>query len=127
MNIKIDEKYKQIKNVAGYPYNRTGEEWNVREITDTHIVLRNGYLGFGIEKEKFSEYFEKAKVAYTCQIEDAKVIRSGNATIVILTDGSKGISKCLPEDRYDPDKGFQIAYTKAKIKSLGKQLKQLIR
>jgi hypothetical protein len=57
--------------------------------------------------------------------EKVKVIRNDKATIVILPDGSKGVSKCLPEDVYDAEKGYQIAYIKAKIKSLKKQLKKL--
>lgn len=54
-----------------------------------------------------------------------KVIHSGNRTIVILDDGTKGISKCSPEDEYNKLKGIKIAYTRAKIKSLQKELKRL--
>lgn len=56
-----------------------------------------------------------------------RVIHSGNRTIVILDDGSKGISKCSPEDTYDKLTGIKIAYNRAKIKSLQKQLKNLIK
>lgn len=54
-----------------------------------------------------------------------KVIYNGNTTIVILDDGSKGISKCLPDDKYDRDKGRDIAYYRALMKSYEKQLKKL--
>jgi hypothetical protein len=54
-----------------------------------------------------------------------KVIYNGNTTIVILEDGSKGISKCLPCDTYDRDKGRDIAYNRATIKSYEKKLKAL--
>jgi hypothetical protein len=54
-----------------------------------------------------------------------RVIHSGNRTIVILDDGSKGISKCSPDDKYDKLKGIKIAYNRAKIKSLEKELKKL--
>jgi len=54
-----------------------------------------------------------------------KVIQNNNATIVILEDGSKGVSKCLPIDTYNETKGIKIAYIRAKIKSLQKELKTL--
>jgi len=56
---------------------------------------------------------------------NSKVIHSGNATIVILDDGSKGIAKCDPDDKYDKTKGIKIAYNRAKIKSLTKEIKKL--
>jgi len=59
--------------------------------------------------------------------ESYKLIINGNTTIVILDDGSKGIAKCLDSDVYDMDKGIDIAYTKAIIKSSQKKLKGLIR
>ena len=59
--------------------------------------------------------------------ESYKLIINGNTTIVILDDGSKGIAKCLDSDVYDMDKGIDIAYTKAIIKSSQKKLKMLIK
>jgi len=56
-----------------------------------------------------------------------KLITNGNITIVILDDGCKGIAKCLPSDEYDLDKGVDIAYTKAMIKSYQKKLKGLVK
>jgi hypothetical protein len=60
-------------------------------------------------------------------IENIKcIINEVNETIVVILDnGTKGIAKCLSEDEFDIQKGFDIAYLKAKIKSLQKQLKQL--
>lgn len=54
-----------------------------------------------------------------------KIIHNENATIVILDDGSKGVAKCMPEDTYDKTTGIKIAYIRAKIKSLQKELKVL--
>lgn len=54
-----------------------------------------------------------------------RIIHSGNRTVCILDDGSKGVAKCDKEDNYDETKGIKIAYTRAKIKSLEKQLKEL--
>jgi hypothetical protein len=54
-----------------------------------------------------------------------KAIYQGNKTIIILADGSKGVSKCSPEDKYDLQKGHDIAMVRAKMKSLVKELKKL--
>lgn len=54
-----------------------------------------------------------------------KIIHNKNATIVILDDGCKGVAKCSPEDEFDKTKGIKIAYLRAKIKSLQKELKSL--
>ena len=59
--------------------------------------------------------------------ESYKLITNGNTTIIILDDGCKGVAKCLPSDEYDLDKGVDIAYTKAMIKSYQKKLKGLIK
>jgi len=59
--------------------------------------------------------------------ESYKLIINGNTTIVILDDGCKGIAKCMESDEYDMDKGVDIAYTKAIIKSSQKKLKELVK
>ena len=59
--------------------------------------------------------------------ESYKLIINGNTTIVILDDGCKGIAKCMESDEYDMDKGIDIAYTKAIIKSSQKKLKELVK
>lgn len=56
---------------------------------------------------------------------EEKVIHSGNATIVILDDGSKGVAKCMEGDEYNKTTGIKIAYIRAKMKSLQKELNQL--
>jgi len=56
-----------------------------------------------------------------------RIITSGNAVIVFLDDGSKGVAKCMEDDYYDQTKGIKIAYLRAKIKSMNKELKDLIR
>ena len=59
--------------------------------------------------------------------ESYKLIINGNTTIVILDDGCKGVAKCLPSDEYNLEKGVDIAYTKAMIKSYQKKLKGLVK
>lgn len=56
--------------------------------------------------------------------ENVKVIRSENATIVILADGSKGIAKCDPADEYDTDYVL-LAYARAIYKRTSKSEKQI--
>lgn len=63
--------------------------------------------------------------SFKTRAKTEKVIHNDLATIVILDDGSKGVAKCMPEDQYDKIKGIKIAYIRAKIKSLQKELKVL--
>ena len=58
--------------------------------------------------------------SFKTKAKSERVIHNDMATIVILDDGSKGVSKCMPEDEYN-----KIAYLRAKIKSLHKELKVL--
>ena len=41
-----------------------------------------------------------------------KVIFNAPATIVFWYDGTKTVVKCGPNDMYDPEKGFAIAFMK---------------
>jgi len=80
-------------------------------------------------KEKW-EIIHNGEVSYHENDSDNqsyKLIINGNVTIVILDDGSKGIAKCLDSDVYDMDKGINIAYLKAIIKSSQKKLKMLVK
>jgi hypothetical protein len=55
----------------------------------------------------------------------AKVIRQDKYTIVILSDGSKGISQCMDGDSFSRKKGLRIAYNRAMIAHLEKLTKEL--
>jgi hypothetical protein len=54
-----------------------------------------------------------------------RVIYNDMATIVILDDGSKGVSLCGRKDEYNQLTGLKIAYTRAKIESMKKELEKL--
>lgn|GEM_PF-6751684 len=56
-----------------------------------------------------------------------KVIYSGNVTIVILEDGSKGVAKRNPSDKYSKQIGHDIAHARARIERDKKEIKQLIK
>lgn len=45
-------------------------------------------------------------------ITPKKIIFNNPATIVIWSDGSKTVSKCNEEDKYDKVKGFLVCYYK---------------
>lgn len=129
MNIELGTKIKQIKFIKEFDFDYVGVEFVVTKSDEKIVMGRSGALNFGIEKDKLFDYFEL--VAETKNgvefIDDNKVIRNDRATIVILKDGTKGVSKCLPEDTYDSEKGYKIALNRAVIKSLQKELKQLIK
>lgn len=54
-----------------------------------------------------------------------KVIYNGDVTIVILEDGSKGVAKRNPNDKYNKQIGHDIAHNRARIKSLHKQIEEI--
>ncbi|QDX94607.1 hypothetical protein EEL30_21415 [Brevibacillus laterosporus] len=130
MKIEVGMKCKQVVVIEEFDFDYVDQEFEITKVTDTVIMgkrLESG-VGFGIEPNKFEEYFEllhEIKTENTYIKDNIKVIQNDRVTIVILPDGSKGVSKCLPQDTYDATKGYDIAYIKAKIKSLKKQLKQL--
>lgn len=53
-----------------------------------------------------------------------KVIINDEVTIVILKSGYKAVSKPMEGDNYNRQIGFRVAYVKAKIKELNKELKK---
>jgi hypothetical protein len=57
--------------------------------------------------------------------EGYRVIYNGLCTIVILSDGSKGIAKCNPYDRYIRQIGHDIAHARARIKRDEKEIAKL--
>lgn len=135
MNLEVGMKCEQVSVIEEYGFNYVGHEFEITKITDK-VVMGKGVnigVGFGIEKDQFSNYFkliqkvEQKENEVIVTKENNKVIRNGLATIVILSDGSKGVSKCLPYDQYNAELGYEIALTKAQIKSLNKKLKKLSR
>lgn len=68
-------------------------------------------------------YGDSCPLAQTQDIE--KVIINDPCIIVFLKSGEKGIAKCMPEDAFDEQIGYEIAYCKAKIKALSNNIKSL--
>lgn len=55
-----------------------------------------------------------------------KVIYNDDVTVVILSDGTKGIAKRNPADPYKLQVGHDIAHARASIKQLEKQISDII-
>lgn len=126
MELKVGMELELIKNLdCGIRAIEKGEVFRVKHISANKVSLINNEIGVGVfeleeVKEYFKEYIEEIKVD-----EDVKrVIYSDKVTVVILNSGIKGIAKCLEEDEYDKKIGYRIAYLKAKIKEMNKELKR---
>lgn len=125
MELKVGMELELIKNLdCGIRVIEKGEVFRVQHISANKVSLINNEIGVGVfeleeVKEYFKEYIEEVKTD-----EDVKrVIYSDRVTVVILNSGIKGIAKCLEEDEYDKKTGYRIAYLKAKIKEMNKELK----
>ena len=125
MELKVGMELELIKDLdCGIRVIEKGEIFRIQHISANKVSLINDGIGVGVfeleeVKEYFKEYIEEIKVD-----EDVrKVIYSDKVTVVILNSGIKGIAKCLEEDEYDKKTGYRIAYLKAKIKEMNKELK----
>lgn len=103
-----------------------GERFEIDKIKDNgQIVLKNNSIGIGVFNElEVEEYFREYIKDIKHDDDVQRVIYSNNATIVILKSGVKGISKCLVSDVYNEEVGYRVAYLKAKIKEMNKELKK---
>lgn len=125
MELKVGMELELIKDLdCGIRVIEKGEIFRIQHISANKVSLINDGIGVGVfeleeVKEYFKEYIEEIKTD-----EDVKrVIYSNKVTVVILNSGIKGIAKCLEEDEYDKKTGYRIAYLKAKIKEMNKELK----
>lgn len=125
MELKVGMELELIKDLdCGIRVIEKGEVFRIQHISANKVSLINNEIGVGVfeldeVKEYFKEYIEEIKTD-----EDVKrVIYSDKVTVVILNSGIKGIAKCLEEDEYDKKVGYRIAYLKAKIKEMNKELK----
>lgn len=64
----------------------------------------------------------KAIEAFTAQ-----VIHQDKYTIVIIDDGSKGIAMCREGDEYSRKKGLKLAFKRAMLVMLEKEIKELLK
>lgn len=120
--VVVGMKVKQIKSLGRYGFDHSEKEFEIVEVNQDSVIGRSGNLGFSISKEAFSEYFqvivpEEPAIDDTFNLGEMVVVRKGTLTLVELPDGSRGASKCLPQDiyNYDMQKGLDIAFKKALI------------
>ena len=127
--IEVGMKVKQIKVLPRFDY--IGTEFEVTEIVDSVVMCKNGMMGFGLSESDFFTYFEVVKSVVKEEIEfmtieivdGIKTTRKGFLTLVELPDGSQGASRPLPQDKYDAQRGYDIAFMKADIRADEKVMK----
>jgi hypothetical protein len=135
----------------GYGVVMDGDEWNKWVSDDsymTHLLVTKATPKKNKKEEKpknevfymtIDEYIEKTTIVDSkgnilqdrhealYPEENFTIIRNGTTTVVITDEGCKGVSKLHPEDEYDDQLGFEIAYCKAMIKRWEKMLKSRTR
>lgn len=131
MELREGMKLELIKDLdCGVKIIASGEIAEVTKVDDNKVSIVIEGRGMGIFSrteidEYFEEYIEKKISMYDSVVDEdvQKVIQNENVTVVILNSGIKGITKCLPTDKYDAETGYRVAYLKAKIKEMTKELK----
>lgn len=125
MELKVGMKLELIKDLdCGIRVIEKGEVFRVQHISANKVSLINNEIGVGVfELEEVKEYFKEHIEEIKTDEDVKRVIYSDKVTVVILNSGIKGIAKCLEEDEYDKKVGYRIAYLKAKIKEMNKELK----
>lgn len=131
MELREGMKLELIKDLdCGVKVITSGEIGDVTKVDDNKVSIVIEGLGMGVFSkseidEYFEEYIEKKISVYDSIVDEDvnKVIQNENVTVVILNSGIKGVTKCLPYDKYDSKIGYRVAYLKAKIKEMTKELK----
>lgn len=125
MELKVGMELELIKDLdCGIRVIEKGEVFRVQHISVNKVSLINNEIGVGVfELEEVKEYFKKYIEEIKTDEDVKRVIYSDKVTVVILNSGIKGIAKCLEEDEYDKKIGYRIAYLKAKVKEMNKELK----
>lgn len=125
MELKVGMELELIKNLdCGIRVIEKGEIFRVQHISANKVSLINNEIGVGVfELEEVKEYFKEHIEEIKTDEDVKRVIYSDKVTVVILNSGIKGIAKYLEEDEYDKKVGYRIAYLKAKIKEMNKELK----
>ena len=125
MELKVGMELELIKDLdCGIRVIEKGEVFRVQHISANKVSLINNEIGVGVfELEEVKEYFKEHIEEIKTDEDVKRVIYSDKVTVVILNSGIKGIAKCLEEDEYDKKVGYRIAYLKAKIKEMNKELK----
>jgi hypothetical protein len=95
----------------------------VKQKAKVHIYKKLPYTFNAIVEDDKGNFVESQIISGNA--DEYKVIYDGDKTVVILKDGTVGISKRDPDDVYDIHIGAQLAFNRAKIKQIQKQIKDL--
>lgn len=90
----------------------------------TTVVYHQVYQNF-TEMDEEGNILKEGSFKIPDRVET--IIENEKATILFLNDGSKGVSLCHPNDRFNLTTGRKLAYLRAKIVSLGKEIKQVLK
>jgi hypothetical protein len=119
-------------NVYGYIFGnifKKSEETAMNKIA----VPESKSVSYATCYRKFTEYNDDNDVFGTegtfefLKGISGKVMHQDKYTIVILSDGSKGVAMCMEGDTFSRRKGLRIAYNRAMIQHLEKVTKELCR
>jgi hypothetical protein len=125
-----------IVNDDGYKIEKSRYNWTDEMFEDLPIikdlspsktrVFTYEYLPYSININLFeNDQFVKSQ-HQNYETEKMKVVYTGNKTIVLLSDGSKGVARCNPEDKFDDKKGLDIAFYRAWMKKIEKRLEKIV-
>ena len=93
--------------------------------------MNKSTIVYGKVYQKFTEYDENGFIVKegSFQIPEWKqeIMTNGPATIIWLEDGSKGVAICNECDNFKISTGRKLAYLRAKIASLMKEVEQTIK
>lgn len=86
---------------------RVGTRWSLSDPYEDTIAKINSYFKTdeNITAEAAKMYWEKSNLP-----KIKKIIFNDPATIIIWSDKSKTVVKCMEGDTWDPEKGFMAAY-----------------
>ncbi len=81
--------------------------------------------------QKFTELDEQGNIvkegSFRIPERVEKVLENDHATIVFLSDGSKGVALCHPNDVWNMSFGRKLSYLRAKLISIQKEIKEVIK
>lgn len=121
MNIRNGMKIILKEDLVMTPFKKD-TKMEIIEVNKNNVRVKCGYHMGVFSMEEIEKYFDEYNL--TSGYDDiSKCIINDNVTVIILKSGCKGIAKCLPQDKYEEEIGVRVAYIKAKIKEMQKELK----
>ena len=117
-----DLSVEQVKMLQERAENPVGEELTLEDLEAIETQYR---------KDQLEKMFclENPQVAFeqVCGLLPEKIIskQEDKITIVILQNGVKGIARLHEEDEWDTIEGIRVAWNKAKLRAMNKNIKKL--